>query len=93
MKTVKPFWQSKTLWFNFASGVVLIVGNLIANPAIHLSPTANLVAAGIISIVNLFLRMVTTQGVAQSQQSANTINLVNSVSGTQSQPPTSLPKI
>lgn len=58
----KPFWQSKTVWFNALALVVLVAE---AFGYADFQPSAELPAAAtvVVILLNLVLRLVTSQGV------------------------------
>ncbi|MBF0546209.1 MAG: hypothetical protein HQM08_17330 [Candidatus Riflebacteria bacterium] len=60
----KSFWTSKTMWFNFLSGVLLVLD---ANQGIakhFLGEQAGTVIAALVIAGNAFLRTLTVQAIA-----------------------------
>lgn len=58
----KPFWQSKTFWFNF----VALVAALAATLGLDLGLTAEVqaqIVAGVMGVVNVALRFMTREPV------------------------------
>lgn len=54
----KPWWKSKTVWFNVLSAVVLLGGGQLG---IHIPPN---VAVPMVTAGNVGLRLLTNQGLA-----------------------------
>ena len=57
---VKPFWKSKTLWFNILSVVAMIVQYLVDNQMFTAYAKWELLA---IAVINFVLRLLTNQGI------------------------------
>ena len=58
----KPWYQSKTLWFNLIGGIGAI--SVIAGVDLGITPETQAKAAvGAIAIVNFLLRFITNQGI------------------------------
>ena len=56
--TVKPFWESKTFWFNFVVGVVALFWG-------DVKPYVSPEVAGLVVVAgNLVLRALTNQGIS-----------------------------
>ncbi len=60
---MKPWWKSKTLWFNVAMGVGAVLEAHIGLLRDQLGPSGYLAAMCVIAAVNIALRYVTTQPV------------------------------
>ena len=52
----KPFWKSKTFWFNIASGAALLVSQA---AGADLTPEEGASFVGVVTFVNLILRLAT----------------------------------
>jgi len=52
----KPFWRSKTFWFN-ALAVVVAVAGAFGFEQFHPDPAVGGIAAAIVAVVNLILRI------------------------------------
>lgn len=59
----KPFWQSKTVWFNILALLVLIANAFGFVDFIPTEDVTELAGASIV-IINLALRFITNQGVS-----------------------------
>lgn len=53
----KPWWQSKTLYFNVITVIVAVVGDL--TKAFTFNGTTAEIFAGILSVGNILLRLIT----------------------------------
>lgn len=60
----KPWWKSKTIWFNVLSAVVMLGGGQLG---IHVPPA---VAVPMVTIGNVALRAITNQGLGATDQPA-----------------------
>ena len=58
----KPFWQSKTFWFNVLALVVTVAGAF-GYRQFQPSPDVGELALGIVALVNIILRFVTKRPV------------------------------
>lgn len=58
---MKNFWQSKTLWFNFLTALVAIIGEV--TNTIPLGAGTMKIFGVILTVGNILLRFVTTQGI------------------------------
>jgi len=58
--TAKPFWQSRTVWFNAISLIVAVAGVLV-DPVFALDPRVVTGATLIMTIGNTILRTMTNQ--------------------------------
>jgi hypothetical protein len=62
---MKPIWASKTLWANLIAAVAVLATMFGVDLGLGIEQQATLLA-GIMSIVNIALRFVTTTGVSVS---------------------------
>lgn len=53
----KPFWQSKTLWFNVITAVIAIAGSLTS--AFTFTGKTAAIFTGILTVGNVILRLIT----------------------------------
>jgi len=63
----KPWYRSKTIWFNLVMTASPIVAYLAANPAFvqaHVTPAHFLTYSFIVGVGNIVLRILTTVGVS-----------------------------
>jgi len=56
--STKPFWQSKTLWFNVITVIVAVVGDL--TKTFNFTGTTAEIFAGVLSVGNILLRLLTS---------------------------------
>jgi hypothetical protein len=61
---MKPFWQSKTLWFNALFLIVSLAG-VVGFGEFQPSPEIVEVATVVAAVINLVLRLVTKQAVTR----------------------------
>lgn len=59
----KPWWRSRTVWFNVATLAVTIAG-VVADPALALDSRIVAGAAGVMTVGNVALRLLTNQPIA-----------------------------
>jgi len=62
-KVLKPWWQSKSLWFNTAVGVGTAIELSFHLVEGYFDPRVYLGLIGVVAGVNVVLRTITTQGV------------------------------
>ena len=62
-KELKPWWQSKSLWFNTAVGVGTAIELSFHLVEGYFDPRVYLGLIGVVAGVNVVLRTITTQGV------------------------------
>jgi hypothetical protein len=62
----KLWWQSKMLWFNVLSGLVLVIGYLVDN---QLFVEYAAWEAAAVAIINVILRAITNTGVTTKKES------------------------
>ena len=60
--TTKPWYESRTLWFNAITIIVGIVGQV--TKTINVTGEAGVIFAGILSIGNFILRFLTTTAIS-----------------------------
>ena len=63
---MKPWYKSRTLWFNIAVAAGPLVAYAVANPAfaqLHLSPVHFIAYSFVIGLVNVGLRVITATGI------------------------------
>lgn len=67
LPTCKPWWKSKTIWFNIATiGGAVAAGVVGLIPTLQplLSPTAYSLTLFVVGIINVILRAITDQGLS-----------------------------
>lgn len=64
---MKPFWRSKTLWFN-ALALALTVAGAFGFGDFRPSPEVEAIALVIVTLINLVLRFATSQAVGLSRK-------------------------
>ena len=71
---MKPWYKSKTVWFNILATLVPVVGYAATSDSVlqqFMSPTKFAIYSTAIGMVNVVLRAVTTQGVSFFQGDSN----------------------
>lgn len=64
MQPTKPLFQSKTFWANILALVAIVIGNITdPNSAFHFSAFWDTILTSALTIINIFLRSVTTTAI------------------------------
>ena len=61
----KPWWKSRTIWFNVASAALVAVEASLSVLQDALGPYAYVVVVGVVAGGNVILRTLTVQGVSR----------------------------
>lgn len=61
MQPTKPFWQSKTLWFNVLTVIVTIILDI--TKTVTFTPAIATALTSIVGVVNVILRLITTTAI------------------------------
>ena len=62
----KPWYQSKTVWFNLLSGVSSVLATIVEKDWVAEHPEAIAVIGGVVAAINIALRFVTDKPVSKS---------------------------
>ena len=63
MPTTKPWYESKTMWFNLISGALVLAGALVPGLRAFISPEGYEIITAAVVFGNAVLRSVTSQGI------------------------------
>lgn len=65
---MKPWYHSKTIWFNILAGLASIAAPLLEPVRPYLSAQTYMLFMSVIAIANVFLRVITTQGLKTNKE-------------------------
>lgn len=68
MAAAKPWWKSKTLWFNAAAAIFAVLESTtsLIGPALDITDAQFIAAYSLVlAVVNAFLRVITTQALSK----------------------------
>ena len=73
-KQIKPWWQSKTIWFNGLTAAAMVISGvqgLLPMIEVELTPTVYNYLLFTFGIINVALRAVTKHGIGNGQTNTN----------------------